>query len=89
MTYQNTKSNYLEPFFVGLFEGDGSLHLAKTKGGRLSYVVAKIGLKHNVFNSKLLKKISLHFGGSLKLNMCGKNPQIVWTANSQKSIAMI
>lgn len=89
MTDQLLKSNYIEPFFVGLFEGDGSLHLGRTKGGRLSYVVAKIALKHSSQNQVMLKKIADHFGGGLTIDRHRKNAQIVWTANSQKSIAMI
>ena len=85
-----TSSNYFEPFFVGLFEGDGCIHIGKTKGGKWSYGRFQIRLKASPENEVMLKLIHHHLGGSLCYNKSKKHhPKIVWVAVSQKSTRQI
>lgn len=83
-------SNYLEPFFVGLFEGDGCIYLSKTKGGKWSYGRFQIMRRAAPENEVMLKLISKHIGGSLYYEKSKKqHPKIVWVASSQKSTRQI
>lgn len=85
------KQAYFEPFFVGLFEGDGSLHMGRTKHGKnkpsLSYPVAQISLKDKPENKTMLDLVAFHFGGHVSPER--KTLKIKWTANSQASIRKI
>lgn len=81
--------HYLEPFFVGLFEGDGSLYLGRTKGGGLSYGRYQIRLKHLPENVIMLQALCDHFGGSLYYEPSKPNHKVVWVAVSQKSSKQI
>ncbi len=77
--------NYLEPFFVGLFEGDGTITFGKTNGGRWSYPRFQINLKFNPENEAMLELIRFHIGGLIHHKSKKKgNDQIVWVAVSQK-----
>lgn len=83
-------ATYLEPFFVGLLEGDGSIHLGRTKGGRLSYGRFQIKLKYNPENHAMLKCIQKSIGGSTSYEKKKDgNDRIVWVASSQKSMKNI
>lgn len=89
-TYSHICKNYLEPFFVGLFEGDGSINLGRTKGGKWSYGRFQISLKALPENEVMLKLIFHHLGGSLYYdNPKRHHPKIVWVAVSQKSTRKI
>lgn len=89
-TYSHICQNYLEPFFVGLFEGDGSIYLGKTKGGKWSYGRFQISLKALPENEVMLKFISHHLGGSLSYDTPKRHhPKIVWVAVSQNSTRKI
>jgi hypothetical protein len=82
--------NYIEPFFVGLLEGDGSISLARTKGGNLSYGVCRIGLKYNPENHTMLSLIKNCVGGSIHYRKKKKgNDEIIWTAVSQSHVKRI
>lgn len=88
---------YLEPFFVGLFEGAGSLHMCQTKMIknqpllRKSYAVAQIKLKHNHENVAMLKRIAAHFGGNVvyQTEAAKTYNQTLWVATSKKAICAV
>jgi hypothetical protein len=70
---------------VSLFEGI-AFGLDTGVGGRLSYVVAKIGFKKQSSQNQVMlkKKIADHFGGGLsQIGIC-KMPKLFELANSQK-----
>jgi hypothetical protein len=83
-------SEYLEPFFVGLFEGDGTMGLLKTKKGS---VMARflINLKYTSENLKMLELIKNHFGGSVSVFTTKQQSRtkVVWAATSKKSTTQI
>lgn len=84
------KSSYLEPFFVGLFEGDGTITFGRTKGGNWSYGRFQIKLKHNPENETMLQLIRDHIGGTIHYEKKKKgNDQIVWVAIAQKNVKNI
>lgn len=56
-------NNYLKVYFVGFFEGTGSIHFVK--GRQLSQPHLRISLKHNLENESLLRLISHHIGGNV------------------------
>lgn len=91
LTPKSLIPDYLEPFFVGLFDGDGSLHINQTKHAKnkkgLSYPVAQISLKNVAQNVSMLLLIANHFGGGLTYEK--KTDKVVWAANSQSSIKKI
>lgn len=88
---KSLKPDYLEPFFVGLFDGDGSLHINQTKHAKnkhgLSLPVAQISLKNLAQNVSMLLLIANHFGGGLSYEK--KVQKVKWVANSQSSIKKI
>ena len=84
-----TPLEYLEPFFIGLFEGDGTITLARTRGN-LSYGCFRIKLKYNPDNHHMLDCIRLNIGVRVRYVPRKKgNDQIEWVAQAQKDIKRI
>lgn len=82
--------DYIEPFFVGLFEGDGSIYLGRTKGRNKSYGRFQIKLKYNPENHHMLELVRKGIGGTIHYENNKKgNDQIVWAAISQKDVKNI
>ena len=85
--------DYIEPFFVGLFEGDGSLSMAKSKGKKhKSYgqlwkrSFATISLKYLPENEKMLKLIAERIGGIINNEKKrGEVIKIKWIGNTKKN----
>jgi LAGLIDADG endonuclease len=87
---QDLKKDYFEPFFVGLLEGDGSIHLGRTKSGNLSYGVFQISLKYNAENHAMLALVEKYIGGTISLEKPKKgNDKIKWVALDQGSVKRI
>lgn len=83
-------ADYLEPFFVGLFEGDGCIYLGRTKNGNWSYGRFQIKLKYNSENHHMLEQIRLHIGGTIHYEKNKKgNDKVVWVAIAQKDVKKI
>lgn len=77
---------YIKPFFVGLLEGDGSIHIGKNKGNK-SYGIFCISLKYLQENEEMLKLLVKHIGGTV--NYEKKNGVIIkvkWWAISKKAV---
>ena len=53
---------YIEIFFVGLLEGDGTILIAKNKGNK-SYGIFTISLKYLTENENMLNLIKKEIGG--------------------------
>ena len=68
---------YLKPFLLGLFEGDGSLSLNKTKQGK-AYGVFQISLRHTPENHAMLDLLKQTFGGTLSYQKSQPNAKIRW-----------
>ena len=81
---RNTISNYIEQFFVGLLEGDGTittdLHTSK-KHIRVRIVIA---LKNFINNQNMLKKIQEIVGGRVVIERQDK--YVTWIASSQSDV---
>jgi hypothetical protein len=79
---------YIESFFVGLFEGDGSIYLGR--GGNLSYGRFQIRLKYNSENHSMLELVRKSIGGTIHYEKNKKgNDKIVWVAAAQKDVKNI
>ncbi len=79
--------DYVECFFVGLFEGDGTISFGRTKGkgGDWSYPRFQINLKSNPENEYMLELIRSHLGGlTYRQSRKKGNDQIMWVAVSLK-----
>nr|UEK25995.1 hypothetical protein [Mutinus fleischeri] len=77
---------YIEQFWVGLLEGDGSIVIRRNKGNK-SYGVFEISLKYLTKNEELLKLISYFIGGTVYYEK--KNKEIIkvkWLAISKKDV---
>lgn len=82
--------DYLEPFFVGLFEGDGSLHIGRTKNKTGAYPVFQIScFAQSDSNLHMLQLIQQAFGGSINIENSKPHKKIKWTGMSQKSKSRI
>ena len=91
LTPKGLTPDYLEPFFVGLFEGDGCLYIGRTKHGpgkpSLTYPGIQINLKNETHNVIMLDLLANYFGGGLSYKK--KTDKVVWAANSQSSLKKI
>jgi hypothetical protein len=95
MCNQNNKKHtidptYIEPFFVGLLEGDGSISV-NPSGSRYIVICFVIRLKYNEHNKSMLESIQRHIGGQKirEVRVKGGNNQIVWAASAKKDVANI
>lgn len=80
-------ANYLEPFFVGLFEGDGAIAFGKTKDDNWSYPRLKINLKLNSENEAMLELIRFHIGGLTHHQRKKKGNDIIWSPRLRLKVA--
>lgn len=82
----NYHKNYIEQFWVGLFEGDGSLYLEKNKSYK-SYGTFSIALKYLPENVEMLKLIKDTIGGTISFEVKkGETIKVKWTAKSSKDV---
>nr|AOC61564.1 putative LAGLIDADG homing endonuclease [Gloeotilopsis planctonica] len=87
-TFMLCDKSYIEPFFVGLFEGDGCINISRTKNGNLSYGRLLINLKYLPENVKMLQLIASEIGGFINIKKKnGMLYQIFWIAIAQKDVA--
>ena len=80
----NTINNYIEPFFVGLLEGDGTITTdlgSSKKYIRLRIVIA---LKNEINNQIMLNKIKNIIGGRVTIER--QNKYVTWIASSQTDV---
>ena len=80
----STDPNYLEPFFVGLLEGDGCIYLVNQKPSNRCFIRLAIGLKNNEQNQHMLHVIKDHFGGNLHTVKQGLRQRVVWSTAEKK-----
>ena len=82
----STDPNYLEPFFVGLLEGDGCIYLVNQKPSNRCFIRLAIGLKNNEQNQHMLHVIKDHFGGNLHTVKQGLRQRVVWSTAAKKNV---
>ena len=78
--------DYIEAFWVGLLEGDGSIIVRRNKKNKV-YGGFEISLKYLKYNEEMLKLISKNIGGII--NYEKKNKEIIkvkWLAYSKKTV---
>lgn len=83
---KSTSANYLEPFFVGLFEGDGCIYLVRQKPSNRCYIRLVIGLKKNEQNQHMLHVIKDHLGGNVHTIKQGLRQRITWATSAKKRV---
>lgn len=79
--------DYIEQFWVGLLEGDGSVYVKRNKKNKV-YSAFEISLKYLNENEKLLKLISKFIGGRVYFEK--KNKSIIkvkWAVYATKDVA--
>jgi hypothetical protein len=84
---------YIEPFFVGLFEGDGCIYMTKrpslkSEVGYRSIPRLVIGLKDLPENVLMLKHINSYFGGRIHVIKQERLRKITWAATNLKTISL-
>lgn len=81
---------YIEPFFVGLLEGDGSIIVSKSGKNSLKTCFV-IKLKNGEHNKTMLQYIQMHIGGPKirEEHVKNGNNKIVWEISAKKDIANI
>jgi hypothetical protein len=83
---KSLSKDYIEAFWVGLLEGEGSIHICKNKGN-LTYGVFCISLKYFPENEYMLNLIKDNIGGIIKLERRkGVIVKIKWSAISNKDV---
>jgi hypothetical protein len=80
---EEIKNNYIEKFFVGLLEGDGTIitNLNSSKSIRVRFVIA---LKNEKNNHYMLNKIQNIIGGRVVIER--KDKYVTWIASSKSDI---
>lgn len=80
----DTINNYIEPFFVGLLEGDGTITTSLDSSKKYIRVRIVIALKNEKDNQIMLKKIQETIGGRVVTERQDK--YVTWIASSQSDI---
>lgn len=76
-------NNYMHSFFVGLFEGDGSIQVNHWREKNLQFRLV-IKLKNNIENINILTNIINYLGGTIKINKDIQN--VLWVINNSSEI---
>ena len=86
LTGSSFLKDYIEKFWVGLLEGDGSIVVRRNKKN-LVYPAIEISLKYLKENEKLLKLISENIGGNIYYEKKNKSViKVKWAALSSKDV---
>ncbi len=81
---EHTKNNYIEQFFVGLLEGDGTITTNKNSSSNTIRVRFLIALKNEINNQIMLNKIQSIIGGRVVIER--QNKYVTWIASSKSDI---
>ena len=81
---ENTINNYIEPFFVGLLEGDGTISTDLGTSKKNIRVRIVIALKNEKNNEIMLNKIQKIIGGRVVIER--QNKYVTWIASSQSDV---
>ena len=81
---ENTINNYIEPFFVGLLEGDGTITTDLGTSKKHIRVRIVIALKNEKNNQMMLNKIQKIIGGRVVIERQDK--YVTWIASSQSDV---
>ena len=79
-----TINNYIEPFFVGLLEGDGTITTDLGTSKKYIRVRIVIALKNEKNNQIMLNKIQEIIGGRVVIER--QNKYVTWIASSQSDV---
>jgi len=79
-----TTHNYIEQFFVGLLEGDGTITTNINTSSKTIRVRFVIALKNEINNQIMLNKIQSIIGG--RVNIERQNKYVTWIATSKSDI---
>lgn len=82
-TNPKISDNYIQQFWVGLMDGDGSIQVNHWRKKNLQYRMV-IKLKYNESNLKMLGKICEVIGGRVQIEK--NQPFVIWVENHQKNI---
>ena len=86
LTGSSFLKDYIEKFWVGLLEGDGSIVVRRNKNN-IVYPAIEISLKYLKENEKLLKLISENIGGNIYYEKKNKSViKVKWAAFSSKDV---
>jgi hypothetical protein len=80
----HTKNNYIEQFFVGLLEGDGTITTNINSSSKTIRVRFVIALKNEINNQIMLNKIQSIIGGRVVIERQDK--YVTWIATSKSDI---
>ncbi len=81
--------DFWEPFFVGLFEGDGCIYIVKQRKSNALFARLTIGLKYNDMNKLMLDSIQKSFGGSVYKTTQKKAVRVTWSVSNRFYITKI
>lgn len=81
------ENNYIEQFFVGLFEGDGTITTTLIHNKKYISIRFIIALKNDVNNQELLNKIQVTIGGRVVMER--KNKYVTWYATNKSNIKKV
>ena len=81
---ENTINNYIEPFFVGLLEGEGTISTDLGTSKKYIRIRIVIALKNDKNNQIMLNKIQEIIGGRVVIERQDK--YVTWIASSQSDV---
>jgi len=80
------KHKYLQAYWVGLMDGNGSIQVNHWRKKGLQYRLV-IKLKETELNISMLQKLSFAVGGNVRIS--SKNENVLWLENDRKKIQRI
>jgi hypothetical protein len=83
---KNKDPSYIQKFWVGLMDGEGSIQVNHWKRKTLQYRLV-IKLRHCSDNVEMFNLISKNIGGKVKI--IKNNKYVIWVVDSRKSILKI
>jgi hypothetical protein len=75
--------HYIQKFWVGLMDGDGSIQVNHWRHKNLQYRLV-IKLKYCIENLKMLNLIKTHIGGNVRI--IENNKFVIWVVNERKLV---
>jgi hypothetical protein len=85
---QRDTKRYLEAFWVGLMDGDGSIQVNHWRKQYLQFRLV-IKLKYTKSNEKMLSLLALHVGGSVQRTADKTKAEVLWVVNTKSQIINI
>lgn len=84
--YKLSSKTYIEQFWVGLMDGEGSIQVNHQRSKILQFRLV-IKLKNTIYNENMLNLIAENIGGSVRI--VNEDKFVIWVVNNKQKIQKI